>query len=90
MDGAASPRPCSRKDGSESHGKNPDLPGQGGDCDLAVRTENIGIRKNWIQVCHICLVDVSSGKRLDLLEPLFLLLCNRYKDPMLQGCDDEM
>lgn len=48
MDGAAGPRPCSRKDGSESHGKNPDLLGQGGDCDLAVRTKNIGIRKNWI------------------------------------------
>lgn len=41
------------------------------DYDLAVKSLNIGIEKNWTQ---ICLVDASSGKRPDLLEPLFLFL----------------
>lgn len=56
--------------GSEVSG----LSRQDRDCDPAAKSIHVGIRKNWIQICHICLVDVSSGKRSDLLEPLFLLL----------------
>lgn len=70
-DGGASLHPCSCKDDSETHGQNPGLPGQGRDYDLAVRSPNIGNERNWTQ---ICLVDASSGKRPDLLEPLFLFL----------------
>lgn len=71
VDGGAGRHPGPPEDSSEDGGWDPGLAGQGGDCHPAVRSTNIGMRKSWI---HIRLVDVSSGKRLDPLEPLFLLL----------------
>ena len=47
-------------------------------------------RKNGIPIRYLCLGDAPSGKRRDLLEPLFLLLWNRYDDAVLQGCEDEV
>lgn len=54
--------------------QDPGLQGQGRACEPAVSSTNTATRRNRIHICHIRLVEVSSGKQRDLLEPLFLLL----------------